>query len=349
LPQQEPQNHDHHERLIPAWPLTDLERGADMGVPQVLHPHRAQETLLNILQSRLYLQFYEFDTTIREDTCRNLYATCTLDAMNGECTANPAWMLPHCPAACRNCETLHKNKRCAADPDAPDAWLPGDLDRMFQRLIHNNEQSQYNVTVLSSPELNNGGPYVIQMDNVVSAEEAKGVIAAAHKDGYGDRFYRANFRTAKIATCQNDCYEDAIVRRVSDRINALTGLNELHCEYLHLPQYDSKQFFALHSDYTPDDALFLQGVRLLTFYVYLNNVEAGGGGTFFNELNITVLPKRGRALVWPSVLNDHPHQQDTRLNHQGLPPNPGGIKYGMAAWYHMNDYKKAEALGCAIL
>lgn len=37
----------------------------------------------------------------------------------------------------------------------------------------------------------------------------------------------------------------------------------------------------------------------------------------FTDLNITVMPKRGRALFWPSVLNDSPHDKDYRTNHQG--------------------------------
>lgn len=54
----------------------------------------------------------------------------------------------------------------------------------------------------------------------------------------------------------------------------------------------------------------------MTSYLYLNDVEAGGG-TMFTDLNITVMPKRGRALFWPSVLNDSPHDKDERTNHQG--------------------------------
>lgn len=113
-------------------------------------------------------------------------------------------------------------------------------------------------------------------------------------------------------------------------------------------RYESDHYFALHSDYTPEERYIKQGVRLLTLYVYLNDVEPGGGETHFEHLNITVLPKRGRALVWPSVLNENPHEKDERMLHEGLPPNDGGVKYGMAAWYHMNDYKAAERLGCAL-
>jgi len=54
----------------------------------------------------------------------------------------------------------------------------------------------------------------------------------------------------------------------------------------------------------------------LTAYLYLNDVEAGGG-TKFTKLDLTVMPKLGRALFWPSVFNDKPHEKDGRTSHQG--------------------------------
>lgn len=75
-------------------------------------------------------------------------------------------------------------------------------------------------------------------------------------------------------------------------------------------------FFQNHHDYIGHNVNNQQGVRILTSYLYLNDVEAGGG-TKFSSLNITVMPKRGRALFWPSVLNDSPHAKDPRTNHEG--------------------------------
>ena len=86
------------------------------------------------------------------------------------------------------------------------------------------------------------------------------------------------------------------------------------------------------------------GVRILTVYLYLNDVEAGGG-TNFDKLGITVMPKRGRALFWPSVLNDDPNEADDRTTHQALPVE-AGIKYGTNAWFHMHDYKTPHSKNC---
>lgn len=79
-------------------------------------------------------------------------------------------------------------------------------------------------------------------------------------------------------------------------------------------------------------------------YLYLNDVEAGGG-TNFDRLGITVMPKRGRALLWPSVTNDDPHKKDHRTTHQALPVEKG-IKYGANAWFHQRDFKTPNADGC---
>ena len=50
------------------------------------------------------------------------------------------------------------------------------------------------------------------------------------------------------------------------------------------------------------------------------------------------MPKRGRVLIWPSVLDDDPNEKDDRTDHQALPVE-AGKKYGANAWLHMRDFK----------
>jgi prolyl 4-hydroxylase len=78
-------------------------------------------------------------------------------------------------------------------------------------------------------------------------------------------------------------------------------------------------------------------VRILhvTGFLYLSDVEEGGG-TNFPSLDLTVEPKRGRALLWQSVLDEDPHDFDPRTYHQALPVIHG-IKYGANAWFHQRD------------
>ena len=83
----------------------------------------------------------------------------------------------------------------------------------------------------------------------------------------------------------------------------------------------------------------------MTIFLYLNDVEAGGG-TNFPELDITVMPKKGRVLIWPSVIDEDPDEVDGRTEHQALAVE-AGVKYGANAWLHQRDYKEAEARDCA--
>jgi prolyl 4-hydroxylase len=79
-------------------------------------------------------------------------------------------------------------------------------------------------------------------------------------------------------------------------------------------------------------------------YLYLNDVEEGGG-TNFDKYNITVMPKRGRVLLWPSVFSSQPNIKDDRTTHQALPVE-AGVKYGTNAWFHMRDFKTPLANHC---
>ena len=84
-----------------------------------------------------------------------------------------------------------------------------------------------------------------------------------------------------------------------------------------------------HNDYIFHQRERAEGVRILTVFLYLNDVEEGGG-TDFPKLGITVEPKKGKAVIWPSVLNDRPDMKDWRTDHQALPVI-AGVKYGANA------------------
>ena len=77
-----------------------------------------------------------------------------------------------------------------------------------------------------------------------------------------------------------------------------------------------------------------QGVRMLTVFFYLNTVaDDDGGGTRFTNLDLTVQPVVGSALIWPSTLDLQPDDMDSRTNHQSMPLLKG-VKYGANAWIH---------------
>jgi len=85
-------------------------------------------------------------------------------------------------------------------------------------------------------------------------------------------------------------------------------------------------------------------VRILTFFLYLSDVEEGGG-TRFPRIGLEVMPKTGRAVLWPSVFDHDPNRNDVRSDHEARPVIKG-LKYGANAWYHQRDVKGLEDSEC---
>jgi prolyl 4-hydroxylase len=86
------------------------------------------------------------------------------------------------------------------------------------------------------------------------------------------------------------------------------------------------------------------GPRILTFYLYLSDVEEGGE-TAFPSLGIKVKPKKGKAVLWPSTLNDNLEEMDRRTMHEAMPVIKG-VKYGANAWIHLYNYRVPNLWGC---
>jgi prolyl 4-hydroxylase len=61
---------------------------------------------------------------------------------------------------------------------------------------------------------------------------------------------------------------------------------------------------------------------------------------------LIVQPEKGKALLWPSILNDEPERLDPRTHHAALPVVKG-MKFAANAWIHMRDFKTPHEVGCA--
>ncbi len=151
-------------------------------------------------------------------------------------------------------------------------------------------------------------------------------------------------RTSNNAWCTNECYDDPMVKAVTEKIAELTGVSSEYYEHLQLLKYEEGQFYRAHHDYIVKDATRLPGPRILTAFLYLNDVPAGGG-TNFPDLNLTIMPKKGRILLWPSVLDANPRMKDYSTVHQALDVEEG-FKYAANAWIHLRDFQTAYADNC---
>lgn len=202
-------------------------------------------------------------------------------------------------------------------------------------------------------------PWVITFDNFLTIEECKHLINLGYKSDYersedvGDLKPDGTFdsvqsdtRTSENAWCsdKNNCRTDLIVRSIHDRIARVTGIPAVNSEDLQLLKYEMGQFYRQHHDYIEFQRDRRCGPRILTFFLYLSDVEEGGG-THFPILNITVYPKAGRALLWPSILDNSPLDKDPVTDHEAQDVIKG-LKFGANAWLHTYDYMDASRLGC---
>ena len=115
----------------------------------------------------------------------------------------------------------------------------------------------------------------------------------------------------------------------------IVGLPHDHAEHMQLLAYGPGQYYRLHHDWIDQQMQALCGPRVYTFFLYLSDVEEGGGTQFpylkdNNGEKLTVHPKRGSAVWWPHGREDNPWQKDDRTHHEAMPVIKGFKKAGAA-------------------
>lgn len=325
---------------------------------------------LNLVDDYMYNKvFVEPEYQGLRKDCKNRDKLCIFWAEMGECENNPTYMQMQCAPACFTCDQLSFETRCPYDKNAPLALSKaGDLDAMFTRIVTEPEfQEKYNITILSQPEAidfnltnkNNNveamdqGPWVVILDDFLTEEECDTLRDLGAEQEYkrsedvGERNFDGTFgavqsrgRTSSNAWCVDACWEHNVTKAVHDRMMHLMQIPAGNYEYLQLLKYEVGQFYETHHDYIEHQLERFEGVRILTLFLYLNDVEEGGGTNFPLLRDLTVQPRKGRALLWPSVLNEDPNKKDDRTDHQALPVL-SGIKYGANAWIHQRGDRKS--------
>jgi len=227
------------------------------------------------------------------DSCQLHDDLCAYWAVRGECEENPEYMAENWAPTCFSCIST----RCPSEENLPpDVWVSGSLDRMFHNLAtHPYYQEQYKPQVILRPGMPSGeeedAPWVVVVDDFLTPEETETLIKLGVERGYersetvGDYDYLSDQRTSSTTWCLDDCFENAVTKQVLQKIENLTAIPDLHGEYLQMLKYEETQFYGRHHDYLEHHLQRAAGVRLLTVFLYLNDVEEGGG-TRFSTLDV---------------------------------------------------------------
>ena len=148
----------------------------------------------------------------------------------------------------------------------------------------------------------------------------------------GDAGVMSAARTSE--SCKVVAAADVVVRRLVQRAAYLTGLSPQHSEAVQVVHYRPGAEYRAHHDwFSPENERFadktdVAGNRLVSFFVYLADCEAGGC-TAFPLLKRTFHPHVGNAVCWYNL--DRAGTRDARTLHAGEPVL-AGEKWGMNIW-----------------
>jgi len=226
---------------------------------------------------------------------------------------------------------------------------PGTLERVF-RNIEANFSSEYKVTILSRD------PWVVTFDDFMSDGEAEALIRTVGESwerstdtGSMNAFGEtgrvvSQSRTSSNAWCRAECESDPDVQAITAKIEQITQVPRDNYESFQVLRYELGQKYNAHHDSSANQARLACGPRILTFFLYLSDVEEGGE-TAFPNLGIAVKPRKGKALLWANTLNNNPEAVDLRTTHEARPVI-AGTKFAANTWIHLYNFEVPNKWGC---
>jgi prolyl 4-hydroxylase len=140
-------------------------------------------------------------------------------------------------------------------------------------------------------------------------------------------------------SCNLNAY-DPLIAEVDGRIATLLGIEKPLGEPLQGQRYQAGQRFREHADFFYIDQPYWAeyqphgGQRTWTAMIYLNEPSAGGA-TRFRLLELAIMPRIGRILVWNNMALDGSPNPWT--SHEGMPVE-SGTKYIVTKWYRERTF-----------
>lgn len=162
-------------------------------------------------------------------------------------------------------------------------------------------------------------------------------ICTQHKNRFQNSFTEDDDLKEVISEERTSTYihlskaQDRVSRAIEQRASELVGMSMENVEPLQIVHYTNGQHFDVHHDAgTLSEDFQVVGVpprRIVTLFIYLNNLPAGQGHTEFPLLGVSVTPRKGGALLFCNVLADG--EADPRLAHRACPVEGDLVKYGI--------------------
>ena len=196
----------------------------------------------------------------------------------------------------------------------------------------------------------NSDPYIVKIKNLLSDAEVeellemtKGKFKKSNVVVDGELTYSSN-RTSSTAYLFKDGMPDHYSRNIEkliERICYLTNCDRSQLEVMAV-RYKYKQKFGSHVDYFEKHEigkLDNGGQRVGTFFIYLNTLHEGEGGTTeFMQLGLRSKPRKKDGIFWWNK-NRETGKMEPRTEHAGNPiEKEGVVKYGLNIWIRSQSF-----------
>lgn len=256
-------------------------------------------------------------------------------------------MVLNCPKTCSTCHLRDPKVRCSTsflNISSEPILQSGSIDTKFQIV-----GSQHGAKVLSAD------PWVIEVDNFLTEIEVDNILQLVtrwdqskesgeiDKNGEGKTIVTST-RTSSTFWCNFDCEKSAPSSQIREKISEILQIPMTHFEPIQLLRYNVGEKFVPHHDFSFQELSLACGPRVITFFLYLSDVDEGGN-TKFPDLGVSVTPKRGKALVWANTLSSDPRAKDTRMTHEAQVVK-AGVKYAANVWVHLYEWERPSLWAC---
>jgi prolyl 4-hydroxylase len=152
--------------------------------------------------------------------------------------------------------------------------------------------------------------------------EKKKFNRSGTEEDYGKDSQTSNYRTSWTYFIPE---RTPISRVIKKRVAKMLKCRIKDIEPIQIVRYKEGQYYKTHHDSQLDeDGLH----RDHTFFVYLNTIRNGSGGTTFPYLRTRFLPRKGCAVYWQNLRRG---DCDGRMRHRGDIVKDAQ-KYGMNIW-----------------
>lgn len=182
-----------------------------------------------------------------------------------------------------------------------------------------------------------------EIPDFLTSEECDTIIGLTEGKMFKSHVYSSNLDvfdtdTRKSMQCWlND--DNSLVKDITNRVKNLVQVkNPIKYEELQVVEYEAGGLFKEHYDACVGSKSYCgrmnevyKGPRLATLMVYLND-SYKGGGTHFPLLNKTVIPKKGKAVLFYNI--DENGDIIRESLHEGMPVLYGK-KYICNKWIHL--------------